>query len=149
MRGLYFLPLLPSTLRGGGLYFLPLLPPTLRGGSNSTPDSGEWGGGGVLSGGQQDIRSRVLVRGSPDCTLSEGTKLSWELAEGHQGPTQSRSHPRPDAGYLPEAQGRLLRKEGYPSTERGKKLATAFSALPASLGRPLWAQPVPSVPREG
>lgn len=56
----------------------------------------------------------------PDCTLFEGIKLSWELAEGHQGPTQSRSHPRPDAGYLPG--GRLLRKEGYPSTDRGKNL---------------------------
>ena len=46
----------------------------------------------------------------PDFTLFEGTKVSWELAQGHQGPTQSRSHPRTDAGYFPGLQGTSLRK---------------------------------------
>lgn len=58
----------------------------------------------------------------PDCTLFKGTKLSWELAEGHQGPTQNRSHSRTDAGYLPGVQGRPLRKERHPSSDHWKDL---------------------------
>lgn len=50
----------------------------------------------------------------------EGTKLSWELSECRQGPTQDRSHLRTDAGYLPGVQGRPLRKERHPSTDHGK-----------------------------
>lgn len=52
----------------------------------------------------------------------EGTKLSWELSECRQGPTQVHdgSHLRTDAGYLPGVQGRPLRKERHPSTDHGK-----------------------------
>lgn len=42
-----------------------------------------------------------------DFTLFEGRTLSWELAEGHRGPTQGRSHPRADAGPLPGVQDSL------------------------------------------
>lgn len=95
-------------------YSSSLRPPTVPGGSHSTPDSKEWGGGGALSGGLQDLRSDAHSEDPPNWTLFEGTK-SWELSGGHQGPTQNRSHPRTDAGYLPGVQGRPLRKERHPS----------------------------------
>lgn len=117
-------------------YSSSLRPPTVPGGSHSTPDSKEWGGGGALSGGLQDLRSDAHSEDPPNWTLFEGTK-SWELSGGHQGPTQNRSHPRTDAGYLPGVQGRSLRKKDILPRPL-KRLTVAFSTLPAPLPGPAW-----------
>lgn len=41
-----------------------------------------------------DIRSGIPVRKPPDFTLFQGIKLSWELAEGQQGPAGDDHVPR-------------------------------------------------------
>lgn len=98
-----------KTLKCEGSVF-PLLPPTLRGRLNSTKDSEEWGGGGVLSGGLQDIRSGVLVRGPPRFHIVWGHYTVLEVGRGPSGANPEQTTSQTDAGCLPGVQGTSLRK---------------------------------------
>lgn len=90
----------------------------------------------------------------PDFALFEGTTLSWELAKGHQGPTQgqitsqNRCWPPPPPRLRLWGTRQPLRR-GKMSLPQTVYETAPFSTLPASLLGQSWLVPFPGHPEAG
>lgn len=104
---------IPATSR------LPLHPSHPQGQIQFHPDSEEWGGGG-------GCRTSCLApwsEGPPHFTLFVGTTLSWELAKGHQEPTQLGADHILRIWLSPRTAGQTAgERKDVPSVDCGKDL---------------------------